>query len=613
MHRAILRGRSAFRMSSLVWIMVLAFFVAVSGESLARTFGDIRVVAQDNPQNTGTTHGYLQYEFLVTNSSSSQTHEVTLELPGNSYRFGGDALESITRTRKIAAGDSVIMQLLQPPVPGSGDGLAVYINGARQKEMVSFSFRSDHGQNFYMHSGSGIVLRVSRDVNQGELDSLIEKVWGSSSHGYRSTPTVKTNKTFKPVSEWPRNWLAYSAYDSIVVEADELDRAGSAVKQAVADYVRAGGSLTVLGQSKPDPAWGFAESSREELLQDGARVSYVGFGSIAMLTDDNAFTSSDNQTLIRTLKDEVWDKSKPKLIADSVQQANNSFAVIEDMSIPVRGLFGLILLFAVVMGPANLFILSRKKRRIYMLWTVPLISIAASLAVVFYATFAEGWRGFARHGAVTYLDQSAQRASTVGIAAYYSPMTPSGGLHFDFETAVLPVGLNRQHSSAGSMRTIDWTNDQHLKSGWIFARVPAHFQLRRVGPSRLRMNFERKDDKLHAGNGLGKDIHKLWYADDAGDIFVAADIVAGQEEVMMRDPNMSVASADSDAFRKVHERRWNNATTSVITSPASYLEPNSYMAIIRKPVFVEPALTNLKENNHMEVIIGSVKGGRNGS
>ena len=42
---------------------------------------------------------------------------------------------------------------------------------------------------------------------------------------------------------------------------------------------------------------------------------------------------------------------------------------------PVRGLFVLVLLFALGIGPVNLWLLSKYKRRIWLWWNVPAISL----------------------------------------------------------------------------------------------------------------------------------------------------------------------------------------------------------------------------------------------
>ncbi len=59
----------------------------------------------------------------------------------------------------------------------------------------------------------------------------------------------------------------------------------------------------------------------------------------------------------------------------STYEANVKFPVIEDIGIPVKGLFLLMLLFVLAIGPINLMVLARKKRRIWLLWTTPVISL----------------------------------------------------------------------------------------------------------------------------------------------------------------------------------------------------------------------------------------------
>ena len=88
-------------------------------------------------------------------------------------------------------------------------------------------------------------------------------------------------------------------------------------------------------------------------------------------------------------------------------------------------MFALVLLFAVGIGPANLWLLSRFKRRIWLWWNVPAISLLTCLAVFGYSVFSEGWRGHGKTASMTVLDQRTHRATTFGYASYYCPLTPS--------------------------------------------------------------------------------------------------------------------------------------------------------------------------------------------
>ena len=64
--------------------------------------------------------------------------------------------------------------------------------------------------------------------------------------------------------------------------------------------------------------------------------------------------------------------------------------LVAETTVPVRGLFVLVLLFGVGIGPANLWLLSRYKRRIWLWWNVPAISLLTCLVVFGYSLASEG-------------------------------------------------------------------------------------------------------------------------------------------------------------------------------------------------------------------------------
>jgi hypothetical protein len=122
------------------------------------------------------------------------------------------------------------------------------------------------------------------------------------------------------------------------------------------------------------------------------------------------------------------------------------------------------LAFVIIIGPVNIIYLSRHKRRTQMLWTIPAISFATTLLVFAYSLLHEGITPDTRIVGMTVLDQTSHHAVTIGGTAFYCPLTPSGGLHFDFETEATP--LIRIGYGSGTAREVDWTQSQHLGRGW---------------------------------------------------------------------------------------------------------------------------------------------------
>src|SRR5262249_51575132 len=139
-----------------------------------------------------------------------------------------------------------------------------------------------------------------------------------------------------------------------------------------------------------------------------------------------------------------------------LSDVNAVFPVIDDLGVPVRGLFALMIVFAAAIGPLNVWFLDRRKRRIWMLWTVPVLSAATCLLVFGYMVLVEGWSGSARVDAFTILDESQQRAVTIGRNAFYSPLTPSDGLRYGTQTEVSALALaHPSQRSQGTARSLE--------------------------------------------------------------------------------------------------------------------------------------------------------------
>src|SRR5262249_49818249 len=181
---------------------------------------------------------------------------------------------------------------------------------------------------------------------------------------------------------------------------------------------------------------------------------------------------------------------------------NKALPPVDDLGVPVRGLFAMMCLFAAVIGPGNVWVLSKWNRRIWLLWTVPAVALPTCACVFGYMVLAEGWQGHANVTALTVLDETQKRATTVGRASFYAPLTPSDGLRFDADTEVTVVGAKKrdyargpygvEESSLGPC-SVDWGEGgrQHLTRGWVTARVPAHFVLRKSQTDQRRVMAAR--------------------------------------------------------------------------------------------------------------------------
>jgi hypothetical protein len=404
----------------------------------------------------------------------------------------------------------------------------------------------------------------------------------------------------EPVETWSNNWLAYSRYDGVLVTADELKTMPARVRTALWQYVETGGSLFVIGKADLSGL-----SSVTEIKPDDAgwtRV-YAGFGQ-CRISPDSDYGKWDTEHYGQISKDwsgiaSAWMGGQRGTI-----EANLEFPVVEDLGIPVKGLFVLMFLFTLGIGPVNVFLLSRLKRRIWLLWTTPVISLATCLAVFGFMLISEGWEGQLRTETLTLLDETTHRATTIGWTGVYSPLTPSDGLHFSYETEMIPQRFFEGDRGTARSCAVDWSQDQHLTAGWVEARVPAHFKVRKSEMRRERVALHREaDGRWSMVNGLGTAIQHFWYADEGGQMYKAENIAAGAK-ALLTPTEKETLPPTMNPWYLPSIGGWMPRMRDVATTPQRYLRPGNYLAEVDDSPFLEDSLRHARKRKVHALIVG---------
>lgn len=383
-----------------------------------------------------------------------------------------------------------------------------------------------------------------------------------------------------PVAEWSDSWRSYSRFDGVALTADEFRSLPGPVREGLRDWVGAGGALLILGDASLSPDWSPAKATDLPIATDNSRFGEVmstGGKSLKDLSGDEWVGIW--LALHRTLQ--PWQRSM------SPSDANREFPVVDNFAIPLRGLFVLILLFVIIIGPVNFWLLNRFKKRMFMLVTIPACAFVASVGVSGFALLSEGVSGKSRAASFTVLDEPLRRATTFGVEAFYAPLTPGGGLHFDAGTELTPI--LQPYSSDGVSRSIDWTTDQHLRQGWVVSRVPSHFLLRKVESRRERLTIiNEPDGRVTVVNSLGAGITELTLMDAKGNLHQGKNIGAGARVTLTAGG--SKLPARNGELRKLYQENFVsslNDLTSINGRALYQLAPNRYVAFLEGAPFIE--------------------------
>ncbi len=211
-----------------------------------------------------------------------------------------------------------------------------------------------------------------------------------------------------------------------------------------------------------------------------------------------------------------------------------------------------------------------------------------------------------RIAGLTVLDQAGHHATTVGATGFYCPLTPGGGLHFDPGTEAAPL-VGAGNNSGGS-REMDWSQSQHFTRGWVSARVPALFHLRKSETRRERLQIIAGHGQLQVVNGLGAPIKSLWFADAGMKFYEAANIPAGQMAAMTASkPQQTPEKTGAQGL--LRDIGFAARTISLDGNAAKYLTPNTYIAVLDGNPFIENGLGSAaspKRTKSSAVVIGTL-------
>lgn len=551
-------------------LVVLALVASLSAQ--AAEYGEISVTVSAPPA-AETEYGYAEYRATITNRSA-ESHEIALSFDGG---YGTGVIEKLSRTTTVPARSSASVSLFQPFLPLGIEQVSVRIDGRRQEWPVTIS-NASHARyrlmDYYRSASNPRLVLASREA----MTPLAP----------RMDPTVTLVQNPDDAPQWSSNWLGYTSYAAVALTGPEWERMPVSARTAVRRYVLAGGVLLMLDPGRGPHFW--EEATTEKAIP-------YGFGLVLQ----GRLNDASNWSPVCVATDQ---RNRGMWRNFTIEESHSVFPVIKRYGIPARSMLALLVLFALVIGPLNFVVLAIKKRRMWLLWTVPTISLVASLAIFAYATFSEGWTTKVRSETVTYLDQRTHEAATYGYLGVYSTFTPSDGLHFSQETEVWADLQTDGYRPRVIPRTIDLSQDQHFKVGWVSARVPAYFKVRKSESCRQRLVVDHEPDgSLFVTNGLGATMTELHLTGKDGRGYFALNVRAGDRVKLTPSPDQE-SNWQAEELTKLIAQDWRSAISSTMAAMPRLHRPNSYVALLEGTPFMEQPMPNATEQVSRSAVIG---------
>ncbi len=381
-------------------------------------------------------------------------------------------------------------------------------------------------------------------------------------------------------SQLPDSWLGYSGIDVVIVDAATLvESMDDGQRSELLRWVSTGGALLIsntdqlanqladVNDAVQSVGWNLKQrwetlnlETRRFVGTNRAKVDFdmrlrrVGilFGTI-IACDENilearsfsnytelldrgsrvaeTFHSGDTRPALQfafesiPAKNQSWKVrygASPKFEATGFLEFLNSGV----RKIPVWGFISLITLFAFCIGPLNYLVLRRKNKLGLLLVTTPIIALITSLLLIAWTTVANGTDTRVRLRSISFLDQTSQSMVSQTRMAVFSGVTRRDGLQFEPQTMVTPLWPDGDAFQGG---TIDWTDSQVMKNGFLKANNRTQFYLTTPRTERGRLLFDQDGSKMKVRNGLEWNIEYLLVRNKDGKYFFGQTLDAGRD------------------------------------------------------------------------------------
>jgi hypothetical protein len=582
---------------------------AVAGEYRTIEVESLRIEI-DSEWGARTTPGYVPVRFDITNLGEARV----IDLVGQGSRFvrfsrGGAGANSVIRQSiRLARGDRVRLTI-PVPVFGTSESIRFDIQeDGRTLERFNYTgFQSN------VAAGDGSALIVA---DRGSPFGAVAAGWAreiSASAGYsggfvlsspgstsvtatpRGTHTVGPGRPPVDVllepSRLPTNWLGYTSLRAVVIGPAEWQQLNDAQKSAILTWTACGGDLlfvdgdlSALLPSAPKPP-----------VSDVRAPRAYYFGRIHRPTSSAVTAAGLKQILIdaQKLQDSNWSLPVNGVRDWSTITARGFRLPIPGVErVPARAYMMILLLFTFIIGPVNYWVLRRNRQQVLLVLTAPVISATFILLLGGYVLAGEGIGVRGRAVTFTMLDEVRKQAATrSSVSLYAAGMTPSDGLTFPRDVAVIPIGVDG--TGTRERLVLDLTESQQFTGGVIRARSPTNLEQLEFRSARERLRFTNEDGAMTVINGLGAGVTSLIYRDGERRYSLKAPLAPGAKATLTStgsEPGFIVPLDLPMSTRFLH---------LVQNQPSG-----SYLAVLDRSPFWNPGVPNVLERGSFHFVIG---------
>lgn len=453
------------------------------------------------------------------------------------------------------------------------------------------------------HPASRACLILRPSLESPNLPANVVGEWLAGS-GSGSASDGGSRMEFAQVAfaEAARSWQAYTCVDLVLVEA-QADLPDAEVLEALARYVRSGGTVAFLG---PHGERALRAHERfapylEERFEVGSGTGDADLRGHAMglglVLSGPVILAEVGEAEGRLLGRAVAaDRSFAPSVRLSESRASLQMPRLAGLGeVPVRSLIGFLVVFVILIGPLNLWLVQKVRKPVLMLVNVPVLAFAFSAALIGFNFAREGFEARIAARSLSVIDQRDHRRATAECLAFYAPLGLGSGLDPGGSTAVLPV-LPEQGSRAHRF-ILGGLRGERLSGDFLPTRRPTRMVRVVEDVARERLSFEPEGDSYRVTNLLGSAIREMELRDRAGHSHVLAlPIGPGASATLVR---VAGPVRGTGLFARLAQG-W-EAPADLLPVPE---RPSRYVALLERPSWLDRSVIRGEEDAGEHWVVG---------
>jgi hypothetical protein len=336
-------------------------------------------------------------------------------------------------------------------------------------------------------------------------EALATGQWDRTKELLESTEkTMLVGSRFDPAS-LPDDWRAYLGYSAVVLTAEEWEALDTAKRLGLEQWIAQGGHVVRVGDEN------VRERHGTGLLDTRARGV------------DAAATTTALAGIVQ---------KEPRAALDF-----SSWPPVHRLGappLPVTAISLFMIAYAVVVGPVNLFLASRRPARdraLRVMWSIPVLSLAASAILTVAILVNDGIGGEGYRFTVVAIDPEHHEAAVLQRQAARTGLLLGTSFRSREPLAIMPLPVADDLAARTGRQSLNG----EIHSGWFHSRTLQGQILRTTRPSRARIERAvRPDGTIEVLSSLPDTLEHLYWCDGNGAVWYAADVAPGRAVTLAR-------------------------------------------------------------------------------